>query len=199
MHYLVEDPTYPLIALGVAALACLVALRTTQQGKFLVWAGGLAGIAALWFVVERLVVTDAERVEAVVYELADAVSRSDADAVAALLAPDVTFGRGGRTQGAVQVRLLLPRLDLLHFDYLRIRQLDAQAGGQTRRGSAEFNVIASGTYGGGGLGAGQPFPITHTGWSLGFREVTPGVWRVNRITPVRIPREAAPYIPGGGL
>ena len=192
MHYLVEEPFYPLLFLGLAAMACLIALQATQQGKFLIWAGGLVGVAALWFVVERLVVTDAERVEAVVYELADAVSRSDIDAVAARLTPDVNFGSAGKIGELAMIRLKIALLRQLHFDYLKVRQLETRAGAQTRMGSAEFRVTASGTY-----GPDMAFPVVNTAWSLGFREVSPGVWKVNRITAVSVPRQAAPYI--GGL
>lgn len=192
MYYLVEDPFYPLLALGVAAVACLIALQVTQQGKFLIWAGGLLGAGLLWLGVERLVVTDAERVEAVVYELADAVGRSDVDAVNALLAPEVTFGRGGQVEGVAAVRLL-PRLRQVRFDYLKIRQLATHAGAQSKRGTAEFKATASGVA---SFGSEQPFPVTNTAWSLGFREVSPGAWRVNRVTAVSIPRFAAPFIGG---
>ena len=35
-----------------------------------------------------------------------------------------------------------------------------------------------------------------TTWSLGFQETEPGVWKVNRITPVSIPRGVL-AMPGG--
>ncbi len=39
MAFLSEDPTYLLSGLGVVAVTCLIALRVTQQGKFLIAAG----------------------------------------------------------------------------------------------------------------------------------------------------------------
>lgn len=197
MHYLIEDPTYPLIALALAALLLLVGLQVTQQGKFLVWAGVVLGAAVALFVVERLVITDAERVEAVIYELADAVARSDVDAVASFLAPEVTFGRQTRPNGIVSIKLLLPLLARVHFDVLRVRQLQTQAGSQTKRGSAEFKVTASGTGDpGGGFGNNQPFAVANLEWSLGLREVAPQVWKVTRITPINPPRSVAPFLGG---
>ena len=192
MYYLIEDSTYPLIALALAALLLLVALQVTQQGKFLIAAGILIGLGVTLFVVERLVVTDAERIEAVVYELADAVSRSDIEGVEARLAPEVTLGRQAKAGGLVPLRLLLPILRRVQFDILKVRQLQAQAGSQTKRGTAEFKVTASGMADpGGGFGANQPFAVTNTEWSLGFREVSPQVWKVTRITPIRVPRYAS--------
>ena len=197
MYYLIEDPTYPLIVLALAALLLLVALQVTQQGKFLVWAGILIGLGVVLFGVERLVITDAERIEAVVYELADAVAHSDVAAVEARLAPEVTLGRQTKPQGLVPIKLRLPMLRLVHFDFLKIRQLQTQAGSQTKRGTAEFKVTASGAGDpGGGLGSNQPFAAANTEWSLGFREVSPQVWKVTRITPIRVPRYAAPFLGG---
>ena len=74
------------------------------------------------------------------------------------------------------------------FDFLRITHLRVNAGGQSRRGTAEFQVIASGSVEG-------PFNTLNFGtsnsaWSLGFREISPKAWKVNRITPVRLPSGA---------
>ena len=197
MYYLIENPTYPLIALALAALLLLVALQVTRQGKYLIAAGILIGLGLILFVVERLVVTDAERIEAVVYELADAVAHSDIEGVEARLAPEVTLGRQAKAGGLVPLRVLLPILRRVQFDFLKVRQLQAQAGSQTKRGTAEFKVTASGTAdAAGGFGSNQPFAAANTEWSLGFREVAPQVWKVTRITPIRLPRYAALVVGG---
>ncbi len=197
MYYLIEDPTFILIALGVAALGLLVALQVTQQGKFLIWAVSLLGVGAVLFGVERLVVTDSERVEAVVYKLADGVRDSDVEAVEALLTPEVTLSRRNETEGIIKLRTLLPLLRRVRFDFLKVRQLQTQAGSQTKRGSAEFKVTASGVADpGGSFGSDQTFAAANTEWSLGFREVAPKVWKITRITAINLPRYT-PYIGGG--
>ncbi len=100
MYYLIEDPSYLLIGLGVAALGCLLALRVTQQGKFLIWAGVLAAVAGLVFVADQYWVTDAERVEGVVYDLARAVEASDSDRIKSHMDERVSIGmRGARWMG----------------------------------------------------------------------------------------------------
>ncbi len=44
------------------------------------------------------------------------------------------------------------------------------------------------------------FATARTDWSLGFEEVDPGVWKVNRITPTRLPRDLpALGLPGPGF
>ncbi len=193
MHYLVEDPSYVLAALGIATVACLVALRVSQQGKFLIRAGSLAALAVAIFAVEQFWVTDAERVEAVVYGLAKAVEASDVDRVTEFLADDVTFGMGGRTvDGSFPLRLALPMLRHTQFDFVRVSQLSAGVGDQSRRGSAEFKVMASGTFQEGG--GRTPLPPIATEWSLGFREVAPGRWKVNRVNAIRLPREVSRFL-----
>src|SRR5438270_9400386 len=97
MRYLVEDPSYLLMALGLVALGFLIALKVTQQGKYLVRAGVVAAIAAAIFGFEQYWVTDAERVEAVVYDLARAVEASDVDRIKSHLDDRVTVGMRDRT------------------------------------------------------------------------------------------------------
>ncbi len=76
-----------------------------------------------------------------------------------------------------------------HFDFVRVSQLTTEAGSQTKRGSAEFKVTASGTFNEGGSQV--PLGSMGTEWSLGFRETSPGVWKVNRITAIKVPREVS--------
>ena len=94
MIYLSEDPTY--LAGGLFLLAGLfaVALKVTQQGKYLVRAGIAVALALVVIVVEWVWVTDNERIENVVYAVRAAVLKSDVDGVLALLAPDVLYSRG---------------------------------------------------------------------------------------------------------
>ena len=47
MEFLSEDATYLILVFGGAAAIFLLALRITQQGKFLIWAFGALGLAAL--------------------------------------------------------------------------------------------------------------------------------------------------------
>src|SRR5438876_684853 len=91
MEMLSTDPTLPVALLGAGALGCLVMLKVTQQGKYLFYALGALVLLLTWLGIERLWVTDEERIEAVVYGIADGVRRSDADAVADFLTPDCSL------------------------------------------------------------------------------------------------------------
>ena len=79
MYYLSEDP-WPLAGfLGLVGLGFLVPLWLTQQGKYLIRALVAFGLALLVIGIERVWVTDNERIEAVVSELASGVANRDAD------------------------------------------------------------------------------------------------------------------------
>jgi hypothetical protein len=187
MEFLSEDPTYLAGGLGLLAVAFLVALRLTQRGKYLVWAAAALGLLALVLVVERVWVTDNERIEQVVYDLGRAVEASDVPAVLDKLTPDVQLARGGSVflRGPELRSFVGDRVGASRFDFLRVTHLRANAGGQSRRGTAEFRVLCSGSFR--GSFNQLNFGTTNSTWSLGLRETSPGVWKVNRISPVSVP------------
>jgi hypothetical protein len=187
MTYLSEDPTYLVVGLLLLAGAFLVALNVTQQGKYLVRAGIALGLALMVVVIEWFWVTDNERIRQVVYDLRQAVLSSNVDGVLAHMAPNVQYLQGDTALSEDATRVLI-RANLEHaqFDFVRISDLQTSVGQQSRRGKAEFRVFARGR-----LNSSQGMmdgatPVTT--WSLGFQETRPGVWKVNRISPVSIPR-----------
>jgi ketosteroid isomerase-like protein len=186
MTFLSEDPTYVAGALGVLAGAFLIALRVTQQGKYLIWALSSLGLAMTVLLVERFWVTDNERIERVVYDLRRAVMTSDAEAVLKHLTPDVQYVQHGTALPGEATRgLIRNNLSNATFDFVYIRELQTSAGRQTRRGKAEFRIYAKGRLH-------TPLQDYNVGtadstWSLGFQETAPGIWKVNRITPVSVP------------
>ena len=203
MEMLSEDPTYLAGGLGLLAMMFLVALRVTQQGKFLIWAMIAGGIALLILAIEWIWVTDNERIEAVVYELRKAVQASDADGVIKHLTPDIQYepSRAGRylkgpsISGPLAVALIKSNLSVTHFDFVRITRIVAHAA-QTRRGTADFQVLASGSTERGGFTLN--FGSAGSTWSLGFRETKPNVWQVERISPVQLPDGAEHVFPSSG-
>jgi len=81
--------------------------------------------------------------------------------------------------------LIRSNLTNSHFDFVRITGLQTSAGSQARKGSAEFRVFARGSLNT-ALTTVEEGSAT-TDWSLGFQETGPGVWKVCRITPIRLP------------
>jgi hypothetical protein len=189
MELLVEDPTYLAGGLGILGVAFLIALRLTQQGRYLIWALAALALAGVVLVIEHFWVTDAERIERVVYDLRDAVMASDAERVLTHLTPDVEFVQQGHTTSSGEATRDYIRSVLADtkFDFVRISHLKAEASRLSRLGSAEFRIIAGGsmqssmvTYN---------FGTSNSDWSLGFEESSPGVWKVNRISPTHASHE----------
>lgn len=94
MAYLSEDPTFLAGAFAVLAGLFVIALKTTQQGKYLLGAATCLVLALGVVVVEWVWVTDSERIEKVVYDVRTAVLNGDADEVLAHLAPKVMYQHG---------------------------------------------------------------------------------------------------------
>jgi hypothetical protein len=83
---LLEDPT-PILVFGVLAEAILaVALVRTRRGILLWVMGGVLAVVLIGLIVERLVVTERERVKAAVYGAAAAVERNDQAGVTSFVA-----------------------------------------------------------------------------------------------------------------
>ncbi len=121
------------------AAAFGVALKATQQGKYLIGASIAAALAAVVVAVEWMWVTDTERIEQVVYDLRQAVLDSDVDRVLAHLAPDVQFLRGNMALDGEATRgLIQDRSEPYDLRFHPISNLQTNAGQQSRRGSAEF-------------------------------------------------------------
>jgi len=194
MTWLSEDPTFLVGLCLLTAAGCFVALRTTQSGKFLIWGLSALVVAVLVLVVERVWVTDNERIEAVVYDLRRALLASDAEAILAHLTPDAQFVEDDRALSAAAARAMIrAAVSNSRFEIVRVRGLQTSSGRLTRRGKADFKVFFQGASQApmsmGLAGAGD------TAWSLGFVETEPGVWKVDRITPVSLPMGASPYRP----
>ncbi len=186
MTHLSDDPTYLAGGLILLAGAFLIALKLTQQGKYLVHAGIALGLAILVVAVERLWVTDNERIEQVVYELRDAVLNSDAEGVLSHMTPNVQLLRGDTALSAEETRAMIrANLSRVQFDFVRISELQTSVGHQSRRGQAEFRVFTKGRRN--SSSSMTTLDTAVTTWSLGFQETEPGVWKVNRISPTTIP------------
>jgi hypothetical protein len=195
MAYFLEDATLPAALLLLVAGGFVVALRVTQQGKYLIRALFAAGLAAAVVVFEWLWMTDNERIERVVYGLRDAVASSDVEGVLGYMDPDVQYVRGETALDGPETRgFIRANLERAKFDLVRVSGLETSAAEQSRRGTATFHVFAKGT-----MDTSMATVTIGTAdslWSLGLRETRPGVWKVNRITPMQLPSEALP-VPGG--
>ena len=127
-----------------------------------------------------------------VYDLRRAVQNSDVEGVLSHMAPTVQYlqGETALTEDATRA-LIRTNLSHTHFEFVRISDLQTSAGQQSRRGKAEFRVFTRGRL---ADSAGHLDGLTT--WSLGFQETEPGVWKVNRISPITMPQGIL-ALPGG--
>jgi hypothetical protein len=206
MEILSDDPSVLVGGLAIVAVIFLAMLRITQQGKYLFWALSAGGLALILLALDWLWVTDNERIESVVYDLRRAVMKADVEGVAKHLDPDVQFDMSGRSRGFYYERgstvhgqavidTIRGLVQSARFDFLRINSLVTQAGAQSRRGTAEFHVVAAGTIE--HIGFHGKFGAVDSVWSLGLRETSPNVWKVERISAVTLPDDAQRLFPQG--
>jgi ketosteroid isomerase-like protein len=195
MTYLSEDPTYLAGALLLLAGFFVIALRTTQQGKYLLLAAAALVLVLGVVVVEWMWVTDNERIEKVVYDVRAAVLKGNADGVLAHLAPNVMYLQGETALTPDKTRALIrANLSNVHLEFVQISELRISVGQQARKGNAEFRAFTKGSLRGtSNLSEGM---TTMTSWSLGFQETEPGIWKINRISPGSIPTGSL-TLPGG--
>ena len=145
MTFLSEDPSFLMVVLVLVAGAFLVALKVTQQAKYLLWALGTLGLAAILMVVELLWVTDAERIEQVVFDLRRAVLASDVEGVLAHLTPDVEYGQGGTyLSGEATRELIRANLTNATFDFVHINGLQTSAGRNNATGEGGVSGLCEG-------------------------------------------------------
>lgn len=196
MEFLSDDPTYPAIVLSVLALAFFVMLNVTQQGKYLIFTGATVAMLAGLFLIERMWVTENERIEDVIVALAKAVETKDIDRAVSFLTSDCvlerTPDRGNfivgnivdRFAGPVTAASLRQEIGSYEFEWLKVARLQAHAGELSRQGSAEcvIHVSAKNT----SIPAFHMTPPSGMSWSFGLHEESPHVWKVSRITPGRL-------------
>lgn len=187
MHYVLEDP-WPIVTIcGIVAVASLIALRVSQQGKFLIIALAALAIGLGEFAIERLWVTDAERIEDVVIGLARDVQYNDPDSALARLTLDVVLSvRNASLEGEKARDSIAFGIKQTHFDIISISKLEVNVQTLARHGTAEFKALTAGRFGVDMIQS--EFPPNTTDWSLGFEETSPGVWKVDRINLTRSPR-----------
>ena len=92
-RWIVEDPSTVYFLLGIAALVFGVLLWIRQERKWLYGLGAVAVLAALVALLDYLIVTDFERMQLHVKDMAGAVATKDVDRIFSHISPD--FRKGG--------------------------------------------------------------------------------------------------------
>lgn len=170
LYRLFAENVWPLIWLiALVELILVIAMVGTGRGRFLLWIGSLALFAVLLVGVEWLWVTDAERIDGAINQVADAVRREDADGILRHLAPQCRFGSYNRDAIGQQAEALFRQVE---FDRVTISQRKTQVFRLRKQATAEFLAVARGKQSGVEF---NPYP---TRWILTFIQAEDGLWQV---------------------
>jgi hypothetical protein len=126
-----ETPWPPIVILSVIAAVCYGLWHTGGRSIFFSVAVGCLLLAVGVYVGEKMIVTDAEKVEALVYELADAVEADDAEKALAHISHNAEAERG----------LVKTGIDLIDVEgNLRITDLQVELFSENSRARSHFRA-----------------------------------------------------------
>jgi hypothetical protein len=144
MSLLLEQPLAVVIVGVVLALGVGIAWTSTGRKEWLIGLGAIVVLTIVGLVVEQLVVTDREAIEATLREIARDVESNNLPA----LLKHVSAGNTELTQKATA------EMPNYRFDECRITkvyEIDIDASAEPRSALVEFNVVASGSFSQGGM------------------------------------------------
>lgn len=123
-----------LINVLLAMLACGLLLRwwATRRGSYLIAASAILGLAAFIFLLTQLIITDRQRLELNVREMANGVLEGNPEAVFKHLASDFTMGNWRRADFIRNAEATIRRrgisdLHLWDFDVEQLSRIDRKA------------------------------------------------------------------------
>lgn len=175
-----ESP-WPVLAIGVGATVVLavVGLRAGRTRPLLAAGVALAATVAL-FLLERAVVTPAERAEAITLALVEAAEAGDVAGARALFASGATMSLGSPRNPGFDLAWIDGRLANLRGSYRieenRVTQFDAYSS-DGRRGEAHLSCYTVFE------GAGAP---TLSGWIVQVEPTGEDGWKITKLTSVKI-------------
>lgn len=201
-RYVFEDPWVLLSVMTGLAVLSLIAVWYTQLAKYLWATGGLVALGVLVAGLDWYVETDREKVDAIVYDLADAVKKSDVERVMKHLdlAGDERHASaieiiGSRLKETLARKMIGANLNAYAFDVVRISSLNTEVRPLAREADASFHVFSTASARSPGAGGRAGIGSLNSGWVLGFRETQPGTWKVVRIDTMSEHRdEIARYV-----
>ena len=165
-----ETPWPPiLICLGLAGL-CAAAWHSTRRGIALAGVVGLLGLCAVIFVAERLIITEIERVEAAVVDLAAAYEQRNLDRTLSFVSAEATGLRD----------LVRSSMEAYDVRDLRITDLSATTSGDDTA-LAHFRANATVAARRGSFGPAH-YP---TRWEFTWRR-EPGGWKLVEVQPLQV-------------
>ena len=172
MSWFTEEPWYPLLGCVLALLALGGLWRTTPNPVYLKAMAGVVFAAVVVIVVERAIVTEAERIDEGVRDMVAAFRRQDVDRTLSHISAAATAARAlvSNAIGIVDIH-----------DDLRITVIQVNVADGRERATARFRV--NGTAEARGTSR-----HVSTRWELNF-EREGGRWKVTRIQRMRLTKD----------
>lgn len=136
MTALAEDPT-AILVLGIIAEAVLAAMLVSSRRGVLLWPmGGVLALVVLGVVLERLIVTERERVEAALHGAAAAMEANDRQRTASFIA----------RSASEWLRRALYYMDRVKFHQIRLRGVEITINELTSPPTAEATFFGTAHY-----------------------------------------------------
>ncbi len=176
LESLIGDDAWPLIgAIAFAALVLAITLVATGRGRLLVGIIILAALVPLVLMVEWIWVTDRERVDSIIDQLAVAARNEDAAEMARYLSPKCRFGPLGRDEIQHRAAAIFQRFVI---DRVSISSRKTMVFPHRKEATAEFLAVVRGKQ---NIVDFTPYP---TRWILAFTQDSGGSWLVVEIQQI---------------
>jgi hypothetical protein len=176
MEFLIRlfaEDVWPLIwVIALVELLLVIAMVGTGRGRLLIWIAALPVLAVALLGVEWLWVTDRERVDGIIDQIAEAVRHEDAESLVQHLAPRCRYG--GMNRDGIQ-RTAASLFQTLEIDSLKLSSRKTQMFRLRKEATAEFLAVIRGKQSNVDF---SPYP---TRWVLTFNQDTNGRWQVAEI------------------
>ena len=190
---LFAENAWPLVwFIALVDLLLAIAIYATGRGRLLTVIIGLAALAPLLLILERLIVTDRERVDAVVDEMAEAVRAENADRLMSHISPQCRYANRGREAIAAAAANVF---QLYEIERLTLNGRKTRVASARGEATAEFVAVARGRQGT------LDVNIYPTRWQLTFQRDKSGSWQVVEIEQLPVVGDKSqgiipPVLPG---
>jgi hypothetical protein len=144
MNWILEQPVAVVILGIILGLGTGIAWTSTGRKEWLIGLAAIIAFTIVGLVVERLVVTDREAIEATLQEIARDVQSNNLQAVL----------RHVSTGNSELIRQASAEMPNYRFDECRVtkvQEIDIDSSAEPRSALVEFNVVASGSFRQGGV------------------------------------------------
>lgn len=174
-HLFAEDVWTLIWVIALLALVLLIAMVATRRSRLLIGIVSLAALAVVLLVIERLWVTDRERVDAIIDDIAQSVRQGDTEGIVRHLAPQCHYGSLDREGIRRMVDSVFHTFEL---EKLTISSRKTELFSRRKEATAEFLAVVRAKQA--NLESG-PYP---TRWTLTFTQTSTGEWQVLEIQQI---------------